>query len=377
MSAFPGLIDEDTDGWLTDQLRASGAIAADSRVVGHTWEPLEVQGGASATARLELEYEGDGGPSSLIVKVATSNAAMRKLAVQRGVFQRDLMFYQHFAAGLGEVVPRCHAAEISEAGDEFVLLLEDLSAGRVGDRIGFSVEDAEMALDGAAALHGKFWEEESLGRFAWLRTPDDELNAEGLAFGKRALNQSADDCEARFGEAVPRIVTEATRALAGRLEAFHRHRDGRPLTLIHGDYHPGQMLFPSEAGGRFAIFDWQTVRLGTGAEDVGRVLVTGFNVEERRAAEPGLLDRYYAALLRHGVNGYSRAEFDEDYRLAMYLSLMMTVAVVPRLSDEFLAERRERSIRLGGEDPVEGLFSALAGSIEDHDLIGAIAALPE
>jgi len=258
-----------------------------------------------------------------------------------------------------------------------VLLLEDLSTGRRGDPIGFSIEDAEIALDGAATLHGKFWKDQSLGRFAWLRTPDDELNTEGLKFGKRALNQSANDCETRFGTAVPRIVTEATRALAGRLEEFHRYRDRRPLPLIHGDYHPGQMLFPSEADGRFAIFDWQTVRLGTGAEDVGRVLVTGFNVEERRAAEPGLLERYYAALLRHGVDGYSRTEFDEDYRLAMYLSLMMTVAVVPRLSDEFLAEQRERSIRLGCEDPVERIFSALAGSIEDHDLIGALAALPD
>jgi ecdysteroid kinase len=376
MESSPRSIDGDTAGWLTDQLRASRAIGADAQVVGHTWEALEVQGGASATTRVRLEYEGGDGPSTLIVKVATSNAAMRELAVQRGVFQREVRFYQHFAAALGEVVPRCHAAEINEAGDEFVLLLEDLSAGRVGDRIGFSVRDAEMAVDGAAALHGGFWEDRSLARHAWLRTPDDELNPEGLRFGKLALNQSADACESRFGDAVPSVVTEATRMLAGRLEAFHRHRAGRPLTLIHGDYHPGQLFFPSEAGGRVVISDWQTARLGTGAEDVGRVLVTGFSVEERRAIEPELLDRYYEALLRHGVDGYSRAEFAEDYRLAMYLSLIMTVASVPRLSDEYLAERRERSLRLGGDDPVEGIFSALAGAMEDHDFIGAIAALP-
>jgi len=210
-----------------------------------------------------------------------------------------------------------------------------------------------------------------------LRTPDDELNPEGLAFGKQALNQSADACEARFGDAVPSVVTEATRALAGRLEAFHRHRARRPLTLIHGDYHPGQLFFPSEAGGRFAIFDWQTVQLGTAAEDVGRLLVTGLNSEERRAAEPGLLDRYHEALLRHGVEGYGRAEFAEDYRLAQFLSLILTVTVVPRLSDELLAERRERSLRLGDMDPVERMFGALAGAIEDHDFIGAIAGLPE
>lgn len=377
MESVPGLIDDDTDGWLTNRLQASGAISAGSRVVGHRWEPLEVQGGASATTRVRLQYEGGDGPSSLIVKVATSNAAMRELAVQRGLFQPEVRFYQHFAAALGEVVPRCHAAEISEAGDEFVLLLEDLTAGRVGDRVGFSVRDAEMAVEGAATLHARFWEDRSFGRFAWLRTPDDELNPEGLRFGKLALNQSAEACEARFGDTVPSVVTEATRALAGRLEAFHRHRAGRPLTVIHGDYHPGQLFFPSEAGGRFAIFDWQTVRLGTGAEDVGRVLVAGLNVEERRAAEPELLERYHEALLHHGVDGYSRAEFTEDYRLAQYLSLIMTVTVVPRLSDEYLAERRERSLRLGGDDPVEGIFSALAGSIEDHDLIGAIAALPE
>ena len=114
MSSFHRLVDDDTDEWLTDQLQASGAIAAGARVVRHTWEPLEVHGGASATTRLGLESEGGAGPSSLIVKVATSNAEMRVLAVQRGVFQRELMFYQNFAAGLGEVAPKCHAAEISE-----------------------------------------------------------------------------------------------------------------------------------------------------------------------------------------------------------------------------------------------------------------------
>src|SRR5207244_11999991 len=62
-----------------------------------------------------------------------------------------------------------------------------------------------------------------------------------------------------------------------------------------------------------------------GASDVTRVLALGLRPEVRRAHEDELLRHYHAALLAHGVRGYSLQNLKQRYRQEMGKELLVAV----------------------------------------------------
>ena len=110
-----------------------------------------------------------------------------------------------------------------------------------------------------------------------------------------------------------------------------QHADrGRVFTLVHGDYHPANMMWipdastphapaPSAApsaslsgdggseggsegasvlgGGRLVVLDWEAVGLGSGPQECAQYLISHMVGAERRRCEDQLLRAYYAALV--------------------------------------------------------------------------------
>jgi aminoglycoside phosphotransferase (APT) family kinase protein len=83
-----------------------------------------------------------------------------------------------------------------------------------------------------------------------------------------------------------------------------------PQTLLHGDPHPGNTY--GLADGTTGFYDWQLVRSGTWAHDVGYFVISALTVADRRAHERELLAGYLDALTRLGV---PRPDRDDAWRL--------------------------------------------------------------
>jgi aminoglycoside phosphotransferase (APT) family kinase protein len=62
------------------------------------------------------------------------------------------------------------------------------------------------------------------------------------------------------------------------------------LTLLHQDVHQGNWLRDRE--GRMGLYDWQAVATGESALDYTYALAVNLQVEDRRAWEQDLLERY-------------------------------------------------------------------------------------
>lgn len=73
------------------------------------------------------------------------------------------------------------------------------------------------------------------------------------------------------------------------------------------------MFFPTESGGRFAVFDWQSVCVSVGGGDVQRILLTGLAPAELRAHRDRLIAPYHAGLREHGVQ-YPLEQIHENVR---------------------------------------------------------------
>jgi aminoglycoside phosphotransferase (APT) family kinase protein len=87
-------------------------------------------------------------------------------------------------------------------------------------------------------------------------------------------------------------------ALAG-LEAMLAANDARPPTLLHGDCHGGNLFF--EADGRSGFLDWQCTFPGNPGHDLGELLLTTLDTDDRRSSERELIGLYRDALAGHGV----------------------------------------------------------------------------
>ena len=160
-----------TPGWLTQALRTRCSIA-DYAVTSFRMETPDTGIGlGSEIVRLRLTYadEREDLPSLLIAKFPSTHPETRALYAQIRSHQREIGFYQEVAGEIPLRTPWCYySAFDSETGD-FLLLLEDLLPARMGDQAaGGSPQEAELAIEGLAGLHARYWESSRLDGYGWL-----------------------------------------------------------------------------------------------------------------------------------------------------------------------------------------------------------------
>lgn len=362
-----------TDGWLTSALREDGAVAQAS-VISHTTELVEMQGAAAVVARLELDYDlvEAGVPRSLVAKFASPHEPIRALMHAFGGYVREVEFYRQFGADPGIPTPRCFCADIDPASGVFVLLLEDMRDSRVADRATPSVEDTEVAVRHLAPFHAKWWAHRLLRDLEFLRYPGSPAAELFMAQARGALAAALPAAREQFGSEFPPTLVTVTERLLANFDALLTTRQEQfqnSATLVHGDYHPGQIFFPSERGGRFAVFDWQTVGAGNGGDDLARIIVTGLTTEQREASEGRLIDLYHSLLVDHGVTGYDIEQCREGFRLGLLTTLVINVIAGPNI-DPALLEEAEASTEVSVG---EALYGRLAAAIEAHNVLELVS----
>ncbi len=372
-SPIPASLEQVSDEWLTSALREDGAVR-EASVTGHTTELVEAQGAAAVVARLELDYDRAEAraPRSLVAKFASPHDPIRTLMHGFGGYLREVEFYRQFGADPGIPTPRCFHADIDPASGIFVLLLEDMRDSRLAEGAIASLEDVEVAVRHLAPFHAKWWNHRRLRELEFLRYPGSAADQVFMAQGRGALSATLPVARERFGSEFPAtLVTLAERLLANFDTLLETRRaqylDG--VTLVHGDYHPGQIFFASERGGRFAVFDWQTVSAGNGGDDLARIIVTGLSAEQRELSDGSLIELYHSLLVEHGVTGYDIEGCREGFRLGLLTSavinIIASVSIDPALIEEF-----EASTEVSMTDV---FFGRLAAAAEAYDLLAMVS----
>jgi hypothetical protein len=235
--------------------------------------PLEGTEGTTDRARLALT--GDGVPASVFVKTASHVLGTRLFGGLAGLGENEVRFYRDVRPGLTLEAPQAHAVAFDPRTGRFLLVLEDLAArdARFADTLTpLTVDEVAAALDTLRALHG-------VAPPAWARRNSDDpmLGAISRSLGplSRRVDPALQPPEARW------LLTDYPRVA--------RDLDRGPLTLLHGDPHPGNTY---RVDGRVGFLDWQVVRRGPRMRDVTYLLVLGLTPEDRAAHERELLRHY-------------------------------------------------------------------------------------
>jgi hypothetical protein len=370
--SIPASPDQLTDAWLTSRLRADGAVER-ARVTRHTTELLELQGAAAVVARIALDYDlaEPGAPPSLVAKFASPHEPIRALMRMMGGYAHEVEFYRHFGDDPGIPTPHCFHADIDPDSGVFVLLLEDMSDSRTSDAHIPSVEDIEAAVRYLAPFHAKWWNHRRLRELDFLHYPGSPAHEAFMAQARGALAAALPAARERFGSSLPPALVTVAEQLLANFDALwdlrqQGLRDG--VTIVHGDFHPGQIFFPSDRGGRFAVFDWQTVSAGSGGDDLARIIATGLTAEQQAADDARLIALYHSILVEHGVTDYDIERCRLDFRAGLLTTVVINIIAGASIAPEFIEEYAGPA----EIDMVEAMFGRLAAAVESHDVLGVV-----
>lgn len=286
------------------------------------------------TYRLTLNWQHlqDGRPTSLVCKLASSDAASREISAHWKLYEREVRFYRELAPQARIDTPHVHATGLAEDGT-FFLLMEDLKDATSGNQLaGLQPGQAPAAIREAARLHASFWARGEEPALSWLET-----GRIAQAFYSATVFRSAwRDFRDRYRGMVPDDQLALCDAFSELYDAYEQPLSS-PRCVVHNDFRPDNMMFGKQ---RLTVLDWQSVALGFNALDVAYLIGGGFGPDERRACEQDLLDLYHATLVAEGVTDYARAQLDEDYRHFCFAGIVVSVCAA------MLVKRTDRGDRM-------------------------------
>ncbi|WP_395312268.1 phosphotransferase [Mycobacterium sp. AMU20-3851] len=276
--------------------------------------------GTNRRARLALTYAAGPGPETVFVKaVDPDHKALIKMT--SGLLHEPRLFTSGVALPLEH--PLVYAAPIDEADEDFLLVMEDLTARDADPRDAtrpLTVEQAANGVRGLARLHGAFWGHRvARPGLEWL---EPFVAWDGMQWAPlpAALERLGDDAPPSVQAlSIDHLVEGIWKPFIRTLTA-----PGVPQTLLHGDPHIGNTyLLPD---GDLGFLDWQVARHGHFALDLGYFLQGALRTEDRRAAERDLLAEYRDALGLPAEELPSTEEIWLRYRASVAHGLMTWLA---------------------------------------------------
>jgi aminoglycoside phosphotransferase (APT) family kinase protein len=279
-------------------------------------------GQTGATYRVSATYATDHHelPATFAIKLPAQDDAVRE-RVALG-YRSEIEFYTDVADRVQIPVPHCFHSDITDDGGDFALLLADMAPAVQGDQIaGCSAQEARLAVDALAGLHGPSWCDPQ-----WLELsaismpkPGDEAPAKGLGDISR---MAADIVIERLGAG---INDEDRETLTAAMELVTPWLAAEPnrYALMHGDYRLDNMLFDPDRT-RVTVVDWQTVGVGLPARDLAYFTSTSLDPDVRSQVEKDLVADYHRALSGYGVTDYDFDTCWRNYRLGVIQAPLIT-----------------------------------------------------
>ncbi len=311
-----------TPEWLTHVLRHAGAIDAATQV--SSFEASSIgTGQVGANVRYALIYDRTEpqAPATVVCKFSSRDEASAAAGVATRTYETEVAFYRDLAHTVDISRPHCYFAELRSGTADVVLVMEDLAPAEQGDQIaGCTVQQASLAIEEAARLHGPRWGDPTLRELSWL---DRGGATEGIAAMLGAIWEPFAE---RYRATLDPVTLEAGPQLAALVPELLANRSST-RTPVHSDYRLDNMLFATSGESRpLAVVDWQTVQLGIGPSDVAYFLGSAVEPERRRSCERDLLIRYHRALVEdYGVDDYPFDHCWRDYVRSSYGCLLMAV----------------------------------------------------
>jgi len=249
-------------------------------------------------------------PERLLLKrpLATVNDAKK-------ISQGEWDFYSRLAPQL----PSPPIVPFYLATPDGSLLMQDLRTSHHNQPWPLLPSDTECVrmVETLALVHACWWENPELG--VTVGSPHTTESLSEMVSGVAALLPAFCDAAGDELSAFNRELFE--RVFGSRLRPWLRLTNPHAQTVIHGDAHSWNFLFPLQEQGPLYLIDWQLWHVDVGARELAFLMAAHWDGERRRAKELPLLQNYHEKLLASGIADYPWEEFWLDYRFGVARNL--------------------------------------------------------
>ena len=257
-------------------------------------EIVDEHHGTTGRGLLKVTYAQDQAdyPRQLFIKLPPQDPQQRQFVTSTGMGKREAMFYRTLAKEVNVRVPRCYFADTDEAGEHYIMLLEDLQQSGCSFRnasSAYSLAYIESVLEGFATLHAPYLQSRRFENdLSWLAPPMQ--HAMGAVLVKRAFEHYQDD--------MPAIFSEAAELFLSHTDRIYQLWNEGPVTLVHGDVHDGNLFMDQAQAG---FLDWALICKTSGMRDLANFMVGSMRPEDREAHQRTLIERYRERMIELGA----------------------------------------------------------------------------
>jgi len=364
MLSIPQTPEDFTADWLN---RALSDHLGDTQVTSCQAQLSETPGQTAEVVLINVNYsQSNDLPSNLVAKITSFNqVVIDNIIAHYDQYYRETSFYREFPE-VGISVPYCLYVDHNPDTQAFIILMQDLAPSE-SPSWAISTQEVIMALDALPAFHARWWNEPN------LRTKDWMVQYDNRPFFETAISAAtgARDTLTRHYGLEADLSIELMAVTLERIDAVLTYTSSRPYTFVHGDYHAKQMFFPTAAGGKFAVIDWQFPFVAQGAWDFARLEAMCLETTAREIHEPILLESYLNGLRSAGVKDYDMEDLEADYRIGLSVSQMI-MSIAHNDTDVRLLQEECDSL---GVDWRDAMLLRTQRAIDDWDVIGFIKSL--
>lgn len=308
---------------LSSALYAAGTLTHGAIISATITERLQTQ--VSNLWFIEVDYAAGSSPelpNRLVLKWPVEQSP----APERGL--PELVFYRELAPALpSPPIVRC-LATAPPGSEQQWLILEDLRSSHSNPRWPERPDDKSVheAIAALAQLHARWWEAPALG--STVGTLHTETSLRTMVYG---ISANLPGFIHDLGDDLPladRVVLETV--FNSSLRPWLRLVERRSLTVIHGDAHTWNFLFPRSGQGPTYLIDWQLWHLDVGPRDLAFLMGLHWDRAVRQQLELPLLRFYHAQLIDAGIGNYSFDDLLLDYRRCVVRNLTFPIIVWTR-----------------------------------------------
>jgi len=312
--AIPRNINDDLDFSIHEMLNLASDEKLELAEISKTTTAYTIR--VAAAGERQLRY---------FIKTSRKNADSD---LEKRLGKKEVDFYRFIDDQIVETypnVPKCIRYHSVSEGHQYYLVLEDLSENFVSfDQVDFKdIDNWRCAVHALAHLHGLFYN----------RLPDEsvdlQLNREDREDDNLRLRESYNSFREYCGDRISKEsyeILEKSIPVMRSLEAELKQnlKEKRNITLVHGDAHNRNFLYPKDPNDIACIIDWQFWHFGCGTYDLRHLLGLGLKNEMRKHQNE--LVRYYHELITKNVNiDYSWNDCWRDYKKGIINNLFMPV----------------------------------------------------
>ncbi|MEE2767776.1 MAG: phosphotransferase [Actinomycetota bacterium] len=354
---IPQTAQELSPDWFTDTFRHAGAVESAKVTSFMLSAPSSGEGFTGQTFRVALDWDHpeEGAPAAVLLKFPSPDSGNRGLVEKDGAYDRELDFYERFAADFPVRVPKLYLSVRdpgSDPGDRrrgneridrlpemvlrvvgryarrlvrpsrrrYLLLTEYIEGARTTTMEARpSEEDLQEILSALARIHAHWWRHPDLCDeqvMSWPTVTQTPRLMDGLYQASRS----------KVAKRWPDLFTPH---LIGLTDWFSDHVIeaigfvNDPLALLRGDARSDNMLFCDDG---LVMVDFGNLSSGRPTFDVSTLLSsTSTPGPEALANFESLASDYHQELTGAGINDYPMAQFRNDLDVCLILNAYLLV----------------------------------------------------